>query len=218
MLNNESCFLEEEEWKEVFRSIIVNDPVLSDRSEVAVSLLIIKATVPGIMRDVTHAVLNQLHTFSPTVENLADRAQQLRTDLLMWRRKYVRVLGKNGSNIHTGTIEGDSRCKTIAIYLSCLMLSNRLIAAVRPSEKLEREKEVQQLVAEIFELQEHLTTVRPQASLFIVQAVGFAHAMAATTLDWQETPGTEGNFDIPERVISRWIFERWCESFGHKIV
>jgi hypothetical protein len=217
-LNNERCFLEDEPWKEVFQSIIVKDAAISDRSEVAIFLLMIKATIPGIMKDITSVVSQQLYIDSLFVIEVTTRAWQLRTNLLSWHNNYRKVLGDESSDICTGTIEGDSRLKIMGVYLSCLMLSNRLIAAVSPTEQQEREEEAQQLATTIFELQKHIAMVRPQASLFVAQAVGLAHVTLATTQDWQETiESTQETSGRPGKVISRWRFERWCDLFGRKV-
>lgn len=218
MLNNERCFLEEEPWQEVFQSIILKEAVISDRSEVAITLLMIKATIPGIMKVITSVVSQQLNIDSPLVMEVTNRAHQLRLNLLSWHSNYRNVLGDGPSDICTGTIEGDSRCKIIGVYFSCLLLSNRLIAAVSPSEQRQREEEAQQLTTTIFDLQKHIVMRRPQASLFVVQAVGFAHVTRATTQDWQETTESkQENSGKPGKVITRWKFERWCELFGRKI-
>jgi len=218
LLSNERCFLEEESWQGVFQSMIVKDAAVSDRSEVAITLLMIKATIPGIAKDVTSAVSQQLYINSPLVVEVTSQAHHIRTNLLSWHNTYMNILGDSPSDICTNTMEGDSRCKIMGVYFSCLILSNRLIAALSPSERREREEEAQQLTRTIFELQKHIDLVRPQASLFVAQAVGLAHVTVATTQDWQESiESKQENRGWPEKVITRWRFERWCEAFGRKI-
>ncbi|KUJ10138.1 uncharacterized protein LY89DRAFT_656779 [Mollisia scopiformis] len=217
LLKNERCFLEEDQWRDVFQSIIVRDSAISDRSEAAITMLMIKSSAPGIAKDVTSAVVQQLSTDSPFVIAVADRARQLHATLLSWHDNYKELLGDDPSDICTATIEGDSRCKIMGVYLSCMVLANRFMAAVCPLEQQEREEEAQEVVNRIFELQKHVSRVRPQACLYLVQAVGLARVTAVTTQDWQcISESKDASFGGPRRVISRWRFERWCELFGRK--
>jgi hypothetical protein len=178
----------------------------------------IKSFIPGVMKDVTSVVSQQLYIDSLLVIAVAKRAHQLRARLLSWRSNHQKSLGDSLSCICTGGMERDSRFKIMGVYHSCLMLLNRLIAAISPSEQQKREEEAQQLAMTMLELQEHIALARPQASIFVAQAVGLARVMVATTQDWQTTPEyEEKSLGSNRRVISRWKFERWCEMFGRKM-
>lgn len=53
LVNNERCFLEKPAWKAVFRSAIVEDSLISDRSATCIELMVLKSNIPGLFVDTT---------------------------------------------------------------------------------------------------------------------------------------------------------------------
>lgn len=226
MLNNQRCFLEDEAWKDVFESVIVEDSVISDRSEVVISLLIHKSKVPGICYDATSAICSDTPPDPCAVDKLATRARQLRNDLIIWRRDHESLLGPI-PKLCRGNVEDDKRCKVIGVFMACLILANRLLAAVTPTERLELEDETQSLVSEVFDLQKLVAEVRPEAALFLAQTVLVAKATLATARLWRDGVVVDADVDADikgldepnlnrNRIIERWKFERYCELIGRK--
>jgi hypothetical protein len=86
LLNNEHCFLETDAWKAVFRSVIREDGLISDRSGIVVELMILKSNIPGFFHDVAEIAQSE-EPDRAVVNELACRIHQLRVDLLKWHSR-----------------------------------------------------------------------------------------------------------------------------------
>src|SRR5277367_283871 len=147
LLNNEKCFLAQPAWQAVFQSLIVPGPSeISDRSETVVSLLILKSRVSALFAEITAPVCNPQAYDSSQLSLLVSQASALRADLLQWRSSYEHLLA------HTpipcvGTVQYNKRCELISTYISCSMISNRLLVAISfgSSESVRLEQETQLL-------------------------------------------------------------------------
>ncbi|MCJ1479576.1 hypothetical protein MMC13_008262 [Lambiella insularis] len=92
VLNNERCFLEEESWKEVFRSIITSDSPVSDRSEIVISLMNRKSDATGYFVEVTSIICQKTKPSSRAIIELTFKVRQLRAELLQWLGDYQSLL------------------------------------------------------------------------------------------------------------------------------
>lgn len=217
MLNNERCFLETEPWKKVFRSVIVPRSLISDRSEIVISLMIRKIEVTSLFAQVSNVVCHETDYNMLGVRKLKPRIHQVRTDLLIWHCEYQSLLGLL-PGISPGTAQYDRWCKVFGIYLSLSLLANRLLAAISASERPQAECEAQTLAGQAIILNEEARVTNPLASLLIAQTVGLAQATKATAHEWQETHGTEKVERVSSRrLIEKWKFERWCKLLGRRI-
>jgi hypothetical protein len=215
LLNNEKCFLAQPAWRAVFQSLVVPGPLeLSDRSETAVSLLILKSRVSALFADVTLPVCNP-NDYEPMQLNLlVSQASALRADLLLWRSNYEHLLAYTPVPC-VSIQEYDKRCEIMSTYISCSMISNRLLIAVSfgSAGSASLEEETQLLAAHMLELEMQVKDVCPHMKLFLAQTVFVAKATIATAGDW--VAESAGNRD--ETVIEKWKFERWCALFGRRV-
>ncbi|RDW61498.1 hypothetical protein BP5796_11390 [Coleophoma crateriformis] len=208
MFNNEHCFLEQDNWREVFESVIVDDDIISDRSEIVISLLMIKSKIPGICADATTAVCGDKPPEMSAVVDLASRAQQARDSLIKWRCDYEPLLGPL-AELCKRDVDDDKKCKVMGVYLSCMMLVNRLLSSVSaPKERLELEDEIDAIADQVLDLYGRVAEIRPQSTLFLAQTIAIAKAMQATTPLWRDIS--------PDGGIERWKFEKFCEIIGRK--
>jgi len=182
LLNNERCFLEQKAWKSVLRSIISDDALISDRSEIVIELMILKSNIPGLCVDVTKIVLHD-DSNRPFINAIACKIHQLRVDLLAWHTNYEALLSQ-APTIYPGSAEYERRCKVFATYLSCLIISSRLLGAISPTERVELEEETQVLAGQMLDLELEVKSASSAACLFMAQTLGVAQATIATSRDW----------------------------------
>jgi hypothetical protein len=215
LLNNEKCFLALPAWQAVFHSLVVSGPSeISDRSEIVVSLLILKSRVSTLFADITAPVCNP-HAYGVSKLNfLVSQASELRTDLLQWHSSYEHLLAYTPIPCF-GTVEYNKRCEIVSIYISCSMIANRLLSAIcfNSPQSAGLEKETQHLAEQMMFLEMQVKDVCPHTRLFLAQTVFVARATIATAEDW----AAESTGSPVGTVIEKWRFERWCGLFGRKI-
>jgi len=217
LLNDERCFLEDEPWKAVFQSIIVEGSLISDRSEIVINLLILKCCVPGAFHDTTKVICHPEDAETPDVIMLAARIRALRADLLQWHDDWELLL-RCAPRIHPGSVEYDRRCKVFATYLSCLMLSSRLLAAISPHERQQLEADTQQLARQMMDLEIETQTTSSSACLFMAQTAGVAKATRATAQEWWESCELKvEDGEASDATIEKWKFDLWCQRIGRKL-
>jgi hypothetical protein len=241
LLNNERCFIEQKSWKAVLRSVVEESSSIADRSEVVVELLCLKANIPGFFVDITNIICGPNRDLGH-INKIAIRLRHQRVELLKWHCNYESILNW-GPRIFPGSAQYDSHCKVFATYLSSIMISTRLLAAISPSERPELEEETQGYANQMQDLELEVKSESAQTALFMAQTLGVAQATKATAPDWRDTeavspsssttlsisPSTlssttlnsDGKDDEKDPsglgVIEVWKFERWCKLFGRKL-
>lgn len=219
LLNNEHCFLETDAWKEVFRSVIKEDGLVSDRSSIVVELMILKSNIPGLFHDVAELVQSEGETDQAAINELACRIHHLRVDLLKWHSSYE-ILLSQAPEILPGSPEYDRGCKTFGTYLSCVILASRLLGALSPSERVELENETQMLAKHMLALEVEARSTSSAVCIFMAQTLGVSRATIATSKDWlmgESVDISDGEpKGKPREVIPRWKFDRWNASLGRK--
>lgn len=208
LVNNERCFLEQERWKPVFRSIAVKESGITDRSQITISLMMLKSNIPGIFVDVTNIICYK-HCDPPYVDKLVSFIQTLRSDLADWSDEYQQIL-KDTPEAYPGTMEYDRQAKVFATYLSCVILSNRLLAALVSQERIQLELEAHTFIHKMLAMEEEGLAHNSAACLFMAQTAGVAKVTWATRVDWLEENKDRG----PEGFIEKPKFERWCRLMG----
>jgi hypothetical protein len=223
LLNNERCFLAQPAWQAVFNSVI--DPTspshsISDRSAIVIAILILKSRVSALFADITAAICpppspspSPSHSpYTPSLKDLTNQAHTLRTSLLTWHETYTSLLA-TAPPAAPSSIEYNKRCEVTSTYLSCRMVTNRLLSAVAVAEAktLALEAETQCLAGQMLGLGEEVRDVCPHTELFLVQTVWVARSVVATGGEWLDLDGGKG------RVVERWKFERWCGLFGRRV-
>jgi hypothetical protein len=217
LLNNEHCFLEQEAWQKVFVSAIKETSTITDRSEIVITLLMLKCFIPGYFADVTNIIFNTQDGQALDPSNIASQLRQLRADLLKWHGRYEAILRRT-PKIPPGSAEYDSHCKVFATYLSCLIISSRLLGALSGVERLELEDTAQSLAEQMFELELEVKNTSMATSLFMAQTLGVAQATKATTEVWKGKDKAENEDQQSSNgIIARWRLERWCRLCGRKL-
>ena len=232
LITGQRCFLEQPTWKTVLRSVIISDtPLISDRSSILVELLLLKCNIPGLCVDVTNIICHQSDPDPSFIIEIACKIHELRVDLRKWHGQYEKIL-RDAPVILPGTAEFDRRCKVFATYLSCMIITSRLLGALSPTERSELEEETQVLTSQMLDLEAEVKSTSLQTYLFLAQTLGVSHATIATSDLWRDssdgqkatkiedenenrqpdTPESPG----PKGLIDTWKFERWNHLMGRK--
>lgn len=216
-MNNERCFLEEEPWRILLESLVLESNGLSHQSETAITLLILKSRVPGICKDATSIICNNNQLDGLEIKRVVSGAHELLADLNNWLYKYRYIIslpcdGSVGFHSH------EMRSDITSTYLSCCMIITRLLAALSANERVSMEEEAQQLASQTFELERATTPLSPYVSLLLAQAIAVANSIRVTAEEWKIDMPIEGNHDRGTRsIVERWKFEHWCKILGRKI-
>ena len=214
------------------RSAIMDDVLIGDRSDIVIELMILKSNIPGFFVDVTKIMLSS-NLDSARLSSVASRIHQLRIDLLKWNNDYEALLS-HVSRISKGSAEYDRRCKVFATYLSCIIISSRLLGALSSSERVELEDDTRNYAGQMQDLELEVKSSTSAAALFMAQTLGVAQATLATSKDWLqgepiaklESVSPEGFISVsPEREVKRdstglihfWKFAKWNKHCGRKI-
>jgi hypothetical protein len=209
LLNNDRCFLDEEAWKDVLRSLISTDSMICDQTEIAITLHIHKGCVPSIFADVTEAVSHPTRHTTPTIQEIVFRARELRADFLHWRQHHDYFFGA-GLDDCSGTTDHGKPYEITGTYFTCLTVTNRMFAAVCLLDCLALEDEAQLLAGQILELRSKVKVLSPQAKLFLVFAAKVASATQATYWGWRDIDARIISQHAWGGVIEKWKVERWC--------
>lgn len=219
LLNGERCFLEQKPWQNVYRSLIIDEGFkISDQSEITVSLMMLKAFIPGFFVDITNIICTDAEPDLDFVHTVASRLRQQRTNLLKWNIKYQETLAQY-PDMRQGSPEYDNHCKVYATYLSCIMISSRLLAALSGYDRPELEENVQKYADEMIAMDLKVKTSSEQTCLFMAQTRGVAGSIKQTAADWQEESDGEesGDHGVSRGLLERWRLETWCRTMARRI-
>lgn len=195
-------------WKAVLRSIIKHGPVLSERSEIVIELLIFKSYIPGIFRDITDWVRDTPKENTPSLEELSNQMLELRAGLLKWRTHHQEFIDTPKTSVTPAIF--DKRSRIFSKYLACQILVCRLMASIS-FDRASLEKEIQAMVDLLLNIEPEVKCVNEDADmLYLAQVIGFAHASKATTQKWAEMSERE----IERGLVDRGKFESWCRLCG----
>jgi len=213
------------------RSAIMDDVLIADRSDIVIELMILKSNIPGFFVDVTKIMLSP-NPDRARISSIALKIHQLRVDLLKWNNNYEYLLSR-APTISAGSAEYDRRCKVFATYLSCVIISSRLLGALSPSERVQLEEDTQTYAAQMQDLELEVKSTSSAAALFMAQTLGVAQATLATSKDWLQgeriaklesispdgftsvSPESEGKESTG--LIDFWKFARWNKFCGRKM-
>jgi len=167
------------------------------------------------------------------IECLAWKIRELLQDLRNWYSSYEILLSR-APPIFPPSAEYDRRCKVFATYLSCVIISSRLLGAIASTERVKLERGTQILAMKMLDMELEVKTTSSAAALFMAQTLGVAQATLATSEDWLEgeqiaklesispegftsmSPESEGN-PGPTGLIDFWKFEKWNNKCGRKM-
>lgn len=213
LFQGQHCFLQQKPWQRVLRSCILDTPHLSDRSEIVISLVMLKAFIPGYFKDVSYIICKPELPGIPSVALTAAGLRELRLDLLAWYDRY-QIYIRDRPSVLTGSIDYDNHCKVISTYLSCILITNRLLTALSVVERSDLEAHSLECTIQAFRLEEEVKYSSTQTSLFLAQTVGVSTTIKMTTYDWN---GLNSSDDRADGVISRMTFETWNNICGRKL-
>ena len=182
LFNNEHCYLEQGAWHRVLRSAIVEDALISDRSEIVVELMILKSNIPGLFADVTTIV----YSSDPDpifINTVIQKIHKLREGLSKWNVNYEYILS-NAAPMLPGSAEYDRKVKVFATYLSCLIIPSRLLGALSPTERIDLEEETQIYTNQMLDLELEVNASSSAAAMFMAQTFGVAQATVMTSGAW----------------------------------
>lgn len=218
LLNNERCFLEEKRWQNVFRSLIVHDEFqISDRSEITISLIMLKAYVPGLYHDATNILFADALPNVNTIADLSVRVRRVLSKIVEWHSRYVEVLSRYPKFV-PGSAEYDSNCKVFSTSLTCVMAASRLLGVLSSNERSALEERTQKTADEVMELSSEVRTASRQTLLFMAQSCGTAMSVMATKDDWQQFIKEDPQiFTHSGRMLVRSHWISWCSIVGRKM-
>ncbi|KAH8670130.1 hypothetical protein BGZ60DRAFT_29241 [Tricladium varicosporioides] len=218
LLNNERCFLEEPEWQTVFRSVITEDDFkISDRSEITVSLIMLKGFVPGFFHDITNITCLGGDPDLEYINAVAAGLRHLTSQLSRWHERYV-VITECYPDMLPGSPEYDGHCKVFSTYLSCLMISSRLLSVLSTHDRAGLEDTSQELADQMLELNAKIQSSSRQTSLFMAQTLGVAKSIKITQKSWQQyCRSSEEVYTEIGLPLARTQVRRWCEVIGRKM-
>jgi len=245
LFNGYQCFLAQKAWKSVMRSVIVEDALISDRSNIVIELMVLKSNIPGFFVDINNTILSERQPDYAHINHIARKIYQLRVDLLKWHESYEFLL-RCAPEMYPGSAEYDRRCKVFATYLSCVIIASRLLGCISPKERVELEEEAQMLAHQMLDLELEVKSTNSAACLFMAQTLGVAQSVIGTSQDWlrEEYEGYGDRVDkleslSPEGFVSPtsgsgssdswgqgtseqkdlievWKFKKWNELCGRK--
>ena len=218
LLHGEPCFLEQPSWQEVMKSVIlVEESPISDRSDIVLSLLMLKCRIPGFSHEVTNMICLNPSPSKIEIEDLSSRLRQHRLNFLDWYARYQSIMNNFLPELSPGSPDYDSHCKVFANYLSCMMITNRLLESVCEFERESLEETTQSLISQMFDLEFEVKDSPTQ--LFMAQTLAVAQGTRLTAEDWREAKPVivDGQHLDTKGLIERWKLERWYATFGRKM-
>ncbi|CAG8971900.1 hypothetical protein HYALB_00007816 [Hymenoscyphus albidus] len=218
LLNNERCFLEEKRWQKVFHSLIVRDGFqISDRSEITITLIMLKAFLPGFYHDATNIIYADALPEVDTVDDLISGVRRILNKLYEWHDRYVTVLSYY-PKLNPGSVEYDSACKVFSTYLTCIMAGSRLLGIFSPNERASFEERTQEAAAEVNELDLEVRSVSKHTCVFLAQSRGTAQSIIATREEWQQFIAEEPDLFVTSgRLLVRSHLRSWWSTIGRKM-
>jgi hypothetical protein len=191
LINNEHTFLAQPIWQSVLHSLITepSPDSIADRSTIAINLHILKSNIPCLFHDITTIICGPtayppIQPSTTLISSTSDSLSTLQASLLSWRKDYESILARI-PKIPMETMEYDRQCKIFATYLSCQMITNRLLSAMVPYRR-RRELEVdnQFLVKEMLNMERRARERKSSALLFMAQTAGVAGSVKISKDIW----------------------------------
>mgnify|MGYP001256619078 FL=1 len=223
LLSNKSCFLAEDAWKEVIRSVIHSDDSLSDHKDLAIALWGHLVNGPGRFKEVTDAISSATPPSQSEIDGIIRRLQFDRDRLLGWLTMAGTLPDLQGIQPEAdqyGFMFPRHLCKTnpnhnsrLALwgtYVMCRILKSRLLVAMAPRRFSTLEVECQHLVSRIMSLRQMTSTGEGLVdTLFVSQSTWMAGGILATRDSWSEK-----HLNAGDGMIDRRRFHEWCVSIG----
>ncbi|KAF2096710.1 hypothetical protein NA57DRAFT_58607 [Rhizodiscina lignyota] len=219
LLIDEACFLERPEWAEFMRSMMDDNNSPPERTKIVLSLYLLISRVPRLFKDIGSSYYNDTDMDPVIHRELLSRATRLRIELRGWREDHFDVHLKP----MCGGPETDGYCKLLIFFFHCSILANRCVAALSwadPAEVDTLEEETYRWACTILTMigTNDKVYANLQGAFYMSHKIRMAESVLSTHTDWQSDAINSGiGHDIPQKVISKEKFQRWCEAFGRKV-
>ncbi|KAF2663801.1 hypothetical protein BT63DRAFT_430066 [Microthyrium microscopicum] len=216
ILNNEKLFLDDPIWRTVLLSVVTDNPLEPERSTMVNAIVSILIAVPGLFKDITHAICNDDQQPLTTTLELVSRARKSKAALRQWYRTYF-GLYVHPTNVHS---VNDNTFKLMVLYYICTIYVNRLSTCIFWTDEAdieELEEETQRCAKFIVTISKEEAYQKLPSSLLLAQKVPIAEAAVRSADEWRgDWSFEEGSSRLFK--VSRKTFSHWCELFGRRTV
>ncbi|KAH6651629.1 hypothetical protein BKA67DRAFT_660424 [Truncatella angustata] len=204
----EPCFLDEEPWKEVIRSLVIDGGNhYSPRGQGYMQLWSLGIELPGLLIDVYRATAGSESLTQKQIDNLEARCRKHKEEIVEWSRNY----DKHQSTTPSDETPLDVRIELYGAGLSMLISASRFIGAISPKERVAMEAEAVKYSTMYLDVLCEVNEKNKWASFYLQQKVVVATSVLASTDAWLEGEGL--NKEAPnQRLIEGWKFQAWCDS------
>jgi hypothetical protein len=228
-LGNKSCFLAEDGWKQLMRSVIRTDASFVQMQDLALAIWSHLVTGPEKFKEVTDAISSPTPPSQGVIDGIIQCLREDRGSLLNWMEQAKRLPGLRAGDFEVGdygimfpqlTLEkSDSDpgyVTQLALWgtnIMCRILKTRLLVAMAPARFRSLEIECQYLASKIMSLEQMATKDNGEGLLqtfFISQSTWIAKGVLETKNSWSEEQ------ENGEGMIEKWKFEAWCKAIGRK--
>ena len=210
MLNDDRCFLEKDIWQGVFRSVVRETNALSDSSGIVLSLWTTICPIPGLFKDVQSVVCNSMDIDMRTIGSLFASAQETRSLLLQWRKRFDELALFHDSPKQP--VNG-KQYDTLGVYMANMILVNRLCVSLNPRVGSGLEDEAQNLARQMLQLERRASVVNPRSSLFMAFIIIVAQSILDSKDQWQQAIRLSiEDHAHASPVIGSHVFERCSNS------
>ncbi|KAI9701355.1 MAG: hypothetical protein M1820_006577 [Bogoriella megaspora] len=211
LLNNEASFFERPEWQQVVQSTVIDGLLFCDRSQISISLWLLKYRIPGLARQVTTLVCTDGQHDQNLIHQTLLEVQELKAKFLEWRSTYDYLVQAYPDMSE----ETQSQARSLlAICLVDLVLVNRLMMALDPVGNWVLEDQVQALATLISTLERKASETGFRETLFMSQKMIISQAVVHSEADWRMSRWRRREQQEDHGLIERWVFERWCSLMG----
>jgi hypothetical protein len=207
LVNNTPCYLEEDEWMALYRSLIQDTEFLHNRSSLTIGLRSMMVSLPGLWHDVGELITGPGLFDDSELAFLEHRCRRHHKDYVGWMEDYkahcVRL-----SLAAPPPSELALRRELFGSALECLILTKRLLAAVCDHDRVSLELETQALAHLIIDLQKQPSSAN--SWLFTGHEYGVAYTVMLTKDQWED------NFsymsDMERRMAVRTRYNTWSNT------
>jgi hypothetical protein len=212
ILNNQSCFLEEHVWRGVLQSIVIDNPLVPERSKMFMSLFTHLIAIPRLFKDLTMVICHNHDPQHRVIVDLISRAQRIRISLHTWYADYI------SATVNGRPLISDQNYKILVLYYITSIYSNRLNTCVHwkgTPGMVEMEAESQQFAGMVVSLYKEEAYRELRSCLLLAQKLPIAEATIQTGAEWSgeltASKSPAGLFMMPKQT-----FKHWCDLFGRK--
>ncbi|KAH8738404.1 hypothetical protein BGZ61DRAFT_440000 [Ilyonectria robusta] len=227
-LSNKPCFLADEGWDRVMRSVIYNDDSSYKQKGLILALWSHLVNAPKKFKDVTDAISSPTPPPQDVIDGIIAHILEDRESLLFWleiERTLPDLVDGDHERDKYGIIfprltleKGIASPKHVAqlalrgTYVLCRILKSRLLVAMAPHRFRSLETECQHLAARITTLGQSMVENNDNGLLetfFVSQSTWIAKGVVETKDLW-----SQGLQDCRDGMIEKWKFEAWCTAIG----